>query len=426
MGACSSAETREVYSHVQMRRNATTNAVTPSKRKAATAANVVRGPAAAIAANVVHSVPNTGCRSSGNTGSRSSGNTGSRSGASGFSAAATSTALAAEAAQTLEQEEARQLKQFQTDVRRSAWVSGAVGAPLDGLAGLWLSEWSQESRRKRLDGAASSVAGALVLVNVVGRSETWSALALTDEQLAAGELCWQVNGAARTMTGFGLPGYEALLKTAPAAFGRCVLVVSGSGAERVLYFYVGKRCELRCWRRGAGDTAAPAAAPTAAATRSAASVGGGRHATTAQAASSRTAPETPGHQGGGARKRARSSSDLDPRAVQTKAAALVARWAAGRELPAMLLALAKDFDGVFDDSARGRLEQAHAAADGAVGPAVARQVKRAYHAACLQLHPDRHVASSPEVRTLAEELFKTISEAFVDYNALPGSPGLSC
>ena len=48
-------------------------------------------------------------------------------------------------------------------------------------------------RRKRREGAASSVAGALVLVNVVGRGETWSALALTDEQLAAGELCWQVN-----------------------------------------------------------------------------------------------------------------------------------------------------------------------------------------------------------------------------------------
>ena len=92
----------------------------------------------------------------------------------------------------------------------------------------------------------------------------------------------------------------------------------------------------------------------------------------------------------------------------------------------MLLALARDFGGVFDDSARGRLEQARAAADGAAGPAVARQVKRAYHAACLQLHPDRHVASSPEVRALTEELFKTLSAAFVDYRALPGSPGMSC
>ena len=48
------------------------------------------------------------------------------------------------------------------------------------------------------------------------------------------------------------------------------------------------------------------------------------------------------------------------------------------------------------------------------------------HAACLQLHPDRHAASPPEVRALAEELFKVLSAAFVDYRALPGSPGLSC
>ena len=408
MGACSSAETLDVYSPVQMRTSATAYTVTPSKRKAATSA-------------ITATAPSSGGKADrGSTRTVGSGPS--------SSAAATTAAVAEEAAQTLEQEEARQLKQFQADMRRSAWASGAVGAPLDGLTGLWLSEWSHESRRKRREGAASSVAGALVLVNVVGRGETWSALALTDEQLAAGELCWQVNGAARTMTSFGLPGYDALLKTAPSAFGRCVLVVSGSGDETVLYFYVGRRCELRCWRRGAGGAAAPAAAPAATPARAAASVGGGRHAAAAaRAPSSRAAaPEAPGRDGSGARKRARSSSELDPRAAQTKAAALVARWAAGRELPAMLLALAKDFDGVFDDSARGRLEQARAAADGAVGPAAARQVKRAYHAACLQLHPDRHVASLPEVRALAEELFKAISEAFVDYRALPGSPGLSC
>ena len=58
------------------------------------------------------------------------------------------------------------------------------------------------------------------------------------------------------------------------------------------------------------------------------------------------------------------------------------------------------------------LEQARAAADGASGPATAKHVKRAYHAACLQLHPDRHVGSSAELRAMAEELFKVLTAAY--------------
>ena len=94
-------------------------------------------------------------------------------------------------------------------------------------------------------------------------------------------------------------------------------------------------------------------------------------------------------------------------------------------LPALLVALS-EFRGVFGPEARQKLLQAAPAAEGATGPAAARQVMRAYHAACLQLHPDRHATSPPEMRALAEELFKVLSAAFVDFRALPGSPGLSC
>ena len=113
--------------------------------------------------------------------------------------------------------------------------------------------------------------------------------------------------------------------------------------------------------------------------------------------------------------------------AHSRAAAAVDRWAASKVgLPALLIALS-EFHAVFGPEARQKLLQAAPAARGATtGPAAARQVKRAYHAACLQLHPDRHATSPPEMRALAEELFKVLSAAFVDFRALPGSPGLSC
>jgi hypothetical protein len=117
-------------------------------------------------------------------------------------------------AEALDQEEARQLSLFRAEVRRTSWLSGSASAALPDLSGLWHAEWSRASRRKRAQAsddsaAGGSVAGRLLLVNVVGRGETWSALALGDD--AAGELCWQADSTARAMTSFGLPGCAARL-----------------------------------------------------------------------------------------------------------------------------------------------------------------------------------------------------------------------
>ena len=160
---------------------------------------------------------------------------------------------AEQVAEALDQEEARQLSLFRAEVRRTSWLSGSVSAALPDLSGLWHAEWSRASRRRKRaqasddSAAGGSVAGRLLLVNVVGRGETWSALALGDD--AAGELCWQADSTARAMTSFGLPGYGALLRSSPAQFARCVMVIS----REVLYFYVETRCELRCWRTGHRD-----------------------------------------------------------------------------------------------------------------------------------------------------------------------------
>ena len=342
---------------------------------------------------------------------------------------------AEQVAEALDQEEARQLSLFRAEVRRTSWLSGSVSAALPDLSGLWHAEWSRASRRRSKRAQASddsaaggSVAGRLLLVNVVGRGETWSALALGDD--AAGELCWQADSTARAMTSFGLPGYGALLRSSPAQFARCVMVIS----REVLYFYVETRCELRCWRTGHrdGDGATRATRANRAAradeVQPVPSVGGGGGGGggggSGGGGSGGGGSGGGGGGGGGGRKRQRSA--VSEAEAHTRAAAAVDRWAAGRAgLPALLVALS-EFRGVFGPEARQKLLQAAPAAEGATGPAAARQVTRAYHAACLQLHPDRHATSPPEMRALAEELFKVLSAAFVDFRALPGSPGLSC
>ena len=135
-------------------------------------------------------------------------------GAGGGGSGGGSSGSAEQTAEALDQEEARQLSLFRAEVRRTSWLSGSASAALPDLSGLWHAEWSRESRRKRAQAsddsaAGGSVAGRLLLVNVVGRGETWSALALGDD--AAGELCWQADSTARAMTSFGLPGCAARL-----------------------------------------------------------------------------------------------------------------------------------------------------------------------------------------------------------------------
>ena len=85
--------------------------------------------------------------------------------------------------------------------------------------------------------------------------------------------------------------------------------------------------------------------------------------------------------------------------------ARVAAWAVGKDLPSMLGSLgsfSRDFASALPQTAASELRQKP--------PQVLR---RAYHKACLALHPDRHVGSSPESQALALALFQTLSSAFI-------------
>ena len=84
----------------------------------------------------------------------------------------------------------------------------------------------------------------------------------------------------------------------------------------------------------------------------------------------------------------------------------VGRWANGKDLPGMLGAL-QPFAHILG-------EQASATDVAGLGP---HALRRAYHKACLQLHPDRHALSSPRTQVFAEELFKVLSSSFVDHHS---------
>eukprot|EP00966_Prymnesium_polylepis_P068952 1601900-Prymnesium_polylepis.1 len=97
-------------------------------------------------------------------------------------------------------------------------------------------------------------------------------------------------------------------------------------------------------------------------------------------------------------------------------ASAVEAWASGKDLPAMLCSL-RPFAGVLG-------EAVPVFAEHDVGP---KGVRLAYRRACLQLHPDRHVGSSPRVQTMAEELFKVLSAAYVDWTSTTVcSAAMSC
>ena len=87
--------------------------------------------------------------------------------------------------------------------------------------------------------------------------------------------------------------------------------------------------------------------------------------------------------------------------AERRAARAVAQWARGRDFAAMLRGLS-DFP------------QLVSAAPAAPSSGDAKQIRRSYHAACKQLHPDRHVASGAAQQALASELFKVLSAAYVE------------
>lgn len=87
-----------------------------------------------------------------------------------------------------------------------------------------------------------------------------------------------------------------------------------------------------------------------------------------------------------------------------EAANRVKLWATGKDLVALLSTL-----GEFSQSFESALPQA--APDAVRGDSAA--LRKAYHRACLQLHPDKQAGASASTQAIALALFQSLSAAFV-------------
>ena len=98
---------------------------------------------------------------------------------------------------------------------------------------------------------------------------------------------------------------------------------------------------------------------------------------------------------------------LEEAEAERIAARAVALWARGKDFTSMLSNLS-DFPQLRVST--GSLGKSFSSPDGEE-----RSIRRAYHAACKQLHPDRHVASGTAEQALAGELFKVLSAAYAKF-----------
>ena len=283
----------------------------------------------------------------------------------------------------LERAEAAERAQFELGVRRDLWARAreGVGPSLPALGGLWHAERPQRK-------------AAVELVRLVRtRAGLWSAMTVGGAPLPAGDVSWQCDVRAKEVTSFGLPGYTAFAQLRGAAdgadpqFERCVLVTTT--APDALYLYRDRKCCLRCWRREPEAAAAVDPAPAAPVRPR------GAPAAPAAAATAAGATRT------SKRRRDPAEAAEEEAEAERRAARTVAQWARGRDFAAMLRGLS-DFP------------QLVSAAPAAPSSGDAKQIRRSYHAACKQLHPDRHVASGAAQQTLASELFKVLSAAYVE------------
>ncbi len=289
---------------------------------------------------------------------------------------------------------------------------------------MWHTERSVAMMKR--EGSGGSV---LLLVRAVQSGSTCTGVSVS--RPFAGEVVWQVDTSDRTISSFGVPGFGALLGETE----RCVVLVQPREAEAagpaasgpLLYFYSGRTCLLRCWRaveeqqrqgsrapkpgRSNAQPTAPATAPRRQRTRphtrrgSNGEDGGGPAADGRRRAASEP------------RRRNRRERDGGSAAASAEAASrAAAAWARGKDLMAMLRTL-------------GELSSELGTQSALPGPAAstAGSVRRRYRAACMALHPDRHVDSPPDVRALAEEAFKLLTAQYVAEGAGGGgSAAMSC
>ena len=266
------------------------------------------------------------------------------------------------------------------------------------------------------------------------------ATVLSSAHAPPGEVMWQVDAREKTLTTFGEPGYGGLLLgTMP-----CVLLVEQMSEATVLYFYSGRICLLRCWRRSknrsrSNDSSSQADVKQQNPRKSSSPQREKAHPregsesrnkkrkqrSSGEEGSSKSA----GGKSGGSKhvgKDGRSSSSSSRRSSSTMSSSDaasgtipdVAAWARGKNLAILLSELFRVFGRTLPELPRGK-----SAAELSSSPAMLR---KAYHRALLAVHPDKHVKSPPAVSELAVSLFHALSAAHAHAAAMENAQHVAC
>ena len=356
---------------------------------------------------------------------------------------------------TLDEDETKAKRLFSACLARDKWVDALIGTEP------WHAERTSALTRSKTSGGTERVHVHRSSGEGDGAVSCFVATILSSPHSPPGEVLWQVDAREKTTSAFGEPGYGGLILGSSS----CVMLVDQSDEATVLYFYVGERVALRCWRRSATPEHGK---------RSSGSDGGknntGGKSSSSQAGGQRSEEELKrrerrrekqqkqqheqsgrsrrdgkrGSSGGSSggdkassekKKRRRSHDDASRHGRRSggggsggsgsdSAAAGelpgVAAWARGKDLAACLCDLSGAFGHALPDAGLPRPPSVEALrkSRGAL--------RQAYHKALLAVHPDKHVSSTPERQALCEALFVVLSAAHAAAAAKEGEQQQAC
>ena len=269
-----------------------------------------------------------------------------------------------------------------------------------------------------------------------GSRSIFVATVLSSPHALSGEVVWQVDAREKTLSAFGEPGYGSLLLGGSVP---CVLLVEATAEATILYFYSGRTCMLRCWRRNGHRRRRSSGEGAQAPKQQQYEQQQQKQQQQQQRAHSREQRRARQPHDGArkAKKRRRSgegrarggggngssdglegsrggsySSSADggtsgfkepARRSATDAAPEVAVWARGKPLAVLLSELPAAYG-----PALSALPKCGSHAELQRSPALLR---KAYHKALLAVHPDKHVHSPPSQAALAVAIFHALSAA---------------
>lgn len=334
---------------------------------------------------------------------------------------------------------------FSACLERDRWLSYLSGTRP------WYAERSDALMRAHRKGNKRAEAderegqhprGILERVKVHRHGDLHTAIVLNSSIASVGDVMWTIDAREKTLSAFGQPGFGGMLLGSRP----CVLLCDETDGAVVLYFYVDNVCHLRCWQRSKSAHALPRDMNTASSTdRSMSSSSDeGEHWRRAQRSSggsTRPSGSTPkadlprrGRHTSGARDHIRSSSTTSSTRIRNGPSStalsmrdedvekLVARWAKGKDLAALLHELKTHFGRDFHSGSM-ELPSCEDAAMLRKQPTVLR---RCYRRALLVTHPDKHQTSPSYLKTLASALFQALSAAHSKATAEEAKEAFAC